>query len=509
MRLDGLRDKQLPYVNELRSTFKQHQCHVINAPPGAGKTAIAAYLAQSFANAGMKTVFAAPYVTLVDQTWVRFQEYGMDEPSVIWQKDPRFDERKLIHIASADTLICKNEVLPENTRVLIWDECHIKRADLLQHIHDNPDLKVIGLSATPYQDWMGQTYTNLIKPFTTRDFINDSLLTPFEIYMPNLGENRERMASIKVRQGDYAVGPAAAAMMDIKLVGDIVGNWLKNAVDDRGNHLQTIGFAMNKSAANAYAAEFIKLGIPAEVIVDKTPKHERTQIFKRFNQGITKIIWNVGVLGAGFDADVRCIIWARPSKSEIVWVQGALRGSRPADGKSCCKLFDHTPTYFELGDPCDIEYYELSDGSDGLEKKRAERREKEVLESRSKICGKCGRKKEPKEYKCKSCGHKPIAGEAPDIDESIGLVKASGDAEKYTKADKQRYWSELQGWAVSERNRTGKPVNPGRLANLYRDKFKIWPRSLSDTPLEPGPELLKMIKYNRIKYAKQMAKKNA
>jgi superfamily II DNA or RNA helicase len=41
----------------------------------------------------------------------------------------------------------------------------------------------------------------------------------------------------------------------------------------------------------------------------------------RFETGATKIIVSVGVLVAGFDSDVRCIIYARPTKSEIRWLQ--------------------------------------------------------------------------------------------------------------------------------------------------------------------------------------------
>lgn len=40
-----------------------------------------------------------------------------------------------------------------------------------------------------------------------------------------------------------------------------------------------------------------------------TPQGDRQAIINHFELGITKIIVNVGVLVAGFDSDVRCIIF--------------------------------------------------------------------------------------------------------------------------------------------------------------------------------------------------------
>ena len=501
MRFEQLREKQQLAVCELRKGWKQHQTHLINAPCGFGKTALAAYICQSFSNASKRIVFAAPYVTLVDQTWRRFQQYGMPAPSVIWQKDSRYNPSSLIHVASSDTLICRDEVLPPETDVLVIDECHLKRADLHQYIIDNPELKVIGLSATPYPRWMGEVYQNFIKPTTTREQIAEGNLVPLDIYCPNLGQARDAMEGVKIRAGDYAQGAAAMAMMDVKIVGDIVDNWIKNGADSDGRYLPTIGFAMNKAAANAYCIEFQRAGISCEVITDNTPKEERARIFAAFESGIVKMIWNVGVLGAGFDADVRCIIWARPTKSETVWVQGVLRGSRPADGKDCCVVFDHTPTFFELGDPCDIEYYELHDGSDALEKSRQERREKEKREQREKVCGRCGRKKEKGEYKCKNCGHKPLAGELPESDESIELTKANGESKKFTTEEKQAYWSGLMGLRQQHIN-AGKNYKKGYYSNLYREKFGVWAKGLSDTAKPPTQEILGKVQSKQIAWAK-------
>lgn len=526
MKLEDLRPHQVKGIEGLRAGWKSHKWHLLNASCGYGKTAVASYLCGMFAAAGMKTVFAAPYVQLVNQTYDRFGEYGLEDLSVIWQRDERYNARSMIQIASADTLIAKkrrkrpevnhslfdedgNEIeeciLPADVKVFIWDECDLRRKDLLEALDQREDIKIIGLTATPYANWLGTYYANFIKPCTTNELIEQGWLTPFEIYRPNLGEAIERMKDVKTRvtggEADYAIGEAAEAMMETKLVGNILGNWMEN-----GENLPTIGFAINKETANAYTREFLQAGVSAAVVVDNTPKEEREEIYAGFSAGKIKVIWNVGVLGAGFDADVRCIIWANPTKSQRKWVQGVMRGSRPARGKTRCLVFDHTPSHYHLGDPNDIEYFSLHDGSDGMEESIRQQKEKVKKEQAAKICGRCGRLKDPGEYKCTACGHKPLGGDAAECDESIGLTRAdSSGKKKHTTAEKQQFWSELKGWQ-RQSSATGKQITDKRVLAMYKNKFDVWPRKLSDKPIAPSEQTLSYIKSRDIAYAKSRQK---
>ncbi|EJU2685160.1 ATP-dependent helicase, partial [Salmonella enterica] len=160
---------------------------------------------------------------------------------------------------------------------------------------------------------------------------------------------------------DYNEEQIAAIMGNADLVGDIVRNWLEN-----GNSQPTVCFCVNVAHANFVTREFISAGVGAEVMTAKTPHEERQDIIRRFEDGVTKVIVNVGVLVAGFDSDVRCIIYARPTKSEIRWLQCLGRGLRTAPGKDHCIIFDHSGTVHRLGFPEDIEYDELPGKNDGM-----------------------------------------------------------------------------------------------------------------------------------------------
>ncbi|EOZ0566576.1 DEAD/DEAH box helicase, partial [Yersinia enterocolitica] len=123
-----------------------------------------------------------------------------------------------------------------------------------------------------------------------------------------------------------------------------------------GRDLPTVAFCVNVAHANYVTIQFNKVGINAEVMVAETPHEERQLIIHRFEMGATKIIVSVGVLVAGFDSDVRCVIYARPTKSEIRWLQSLGRGLRTAQGKESCLIFDHSGTVHRLGFPDSIEY---------------------------------------------------------------------------------------------------------------------------------------------------------
>jgi superfamily II DNA or RNA helicase len=102
----------------------------------------------------------------------------------------------------------------------------------------------------------------------------------------------------------------------------------------------------------------------------ETPHEERQVMIHRFETGATKIIVSVGVLVAGFDSDVRCIIYARPTKSEIRWLQALGRGLRTAPGKDACLIFDHSGTVHRLGFPDSIEYDDLPSKNDGMKEQQ-------------------------------------------------------------------------------------------------------------------------------------------
>lgn len=493
-----LRPHQERIINKLRKRWKEKRTHVIYCPAGGGKTAIAAYIANGMIKKGMKVLFLAPYQVLVMQTASRFMGYGLPQPGIIWQNHEWTDTHKAIQVGTIQTQIRRS--LPE-VDLIIWDEGHIRSMKMLEII-SGIDIPVIALSATPFSPWMGEYYESLIKEVTTKELQDLGYLTPFEVYAPIKPDLKGvRTSSFSEYGEDYLEKEIEEIMQGAKVVGNIVDNWLCN-----GENLPTIAFCCTVLHANHLANSFGSVGVKAEVMDSSTPHEERDRIVKRFEGGITKIICNCGVLIAGFDSDVRCIIYARPTKSEIRWVQATGRGARPAKGKERCLLFDHSGTVHRLGMPDQIEYYELPKESDGMDKAEKARKEKEQKEKLPKECPKCHFMKDAGVFICPKCGFKPRAGEDVEVDESRQIQKIDGKKAP-TTAEKQQFYSELCGYR-DERKAAGKNYSDGWIAHKFKAKYGEWPNGLALTPLEPSISFRGWMKSQNIRYAKGRAKGN-
>ncbi|MDN5970217.1 MAG: DEAD/DEAH box helicase [Enterobacterales bacterium] len=486
-------------LDMLRRDWKQYNSFMVYSPTGSGKTGLSAFITDGFVSRGMRVLMTCPYTVLVTQTAKRFIQYGLpeDEISYVWRDHPNYDPERKIQIASADTLIRRD--FPENIDLLIVDEAHLRRKKMLEvikYLTTETHVKVIGLSGTPFAPFLGKYYQRLIKPTTIKELMDTGVLCGYEFFAPT----KPDLSGVKVTRSDefgsdYKEDEVAEIMCGADLVGDIVSNWLSH-----GEDRPTVAFCVNVNHANYVTLQFNKAGVNAEVMTAQTPHDERQMMIHRFEQGATKIIVSVGTLIAGFDSDVRCIIYARPTKSEIRWLQIIGRGLRTAKGKDKCLVFDHSGSVHRLGYPDSIEYDTLPSKNDGM-KTAVSERENEKREKLPKECSQCHYMKPAGVYQCPKCGHKPLAGEDVDTDASRGLKQISGKKKVVTKQQKQSWWSQIKFYQC-QRAAQGKPVSDGWCAHTFKDKFGTWPNGLQDYPMEITPEVNNYIKWKQIAFAK-------
>jgi superfamily II DNA or RNA helicase len=489
----ALRPHQAEAITALRRSLAGGKRRpMLMAPTGAGKTVLAAAIIDLARSKGRRVIFTVPAIELVDQTVREFYAEGIRDVGVIQADHPMTDATKPVQIASVQSL--QRRMIPEADLVII-DEAHRSFAFIGEWMsrEDWAAVPFIGLSATPWSRGLGKLYDDLIIAATTGELIERGFLAKFRVFAPSHPD----LTGVRTVAGDYHEGDLAEAMGKGTLTADIVTTW-----QALGDNRPTLCFAVDRVHAATLKAQFETAGVPCGYVDCYTTKDEREAIRKRFAAGEIKVVCNVGVLTTGVDWDVRCIILARPTKSEILYTQIIGRGLRTASGKEDCLILDHSDTTLRLGFVTDIHHDTLHDGASGSASQR------EAIQSKPKECPQCHYVRAPKVRLCPSCGYVPeVASKVEMVDGELSDLSEARKREKASMAEKIAFIGQLKAYALVN----GK--SDGWVSHKFREKFHVWPNhpSLKYARLAAGvsPEVASWIKSRQIAYAKAMKARQA
>lgn len=460
-----------------RSLLAGNRRIVLQMPTGAGKTRTAAEIVLGALGKGNRVTLTVPAISLVDQTVEAFAAEGIDEVGVIQASHAMTHYGMPVQIASVQSLARRG--CPQ-TEVVVVDECHLRFDVIRDWQRREPNKVFIGLSATPWARGMADDWQDLIVPVRMQDLIDAEFLSPFRVFAPSHPD----MSGVKTVAGDYHEGQSAEVMGG--LVADVVETWKA-----RGEWRPTLVFAVNRAHAAQLQQQFAGAGVAMGYCDAHVDLIERKVLFDRLKRGELAGIVNVGTLTTGVDADIRCIVLARPTKSEMLFVQMIGRGLRTAPGKADCVILDHADNHARLGFVTGIHHERLLSGKD----KKAETA-KERGEAMPRECKSCGTLKPPKAQECPSCGFKPERQSEVEVEEGE-LIEFKPKPPKHSRDEKQKFWS-MANYVDRERGKAG------RLAKaLYKGKFGVWPQGLDSSPLAPDGAFLSYERSRRIAYAKR------
>ena len=460
---------------------------MLQAPTGFGKTLTAAHIIKRALDRGKRVAFTVPALSLIDQTVAAFEAEGLHEIGVIQGLHPRADPDTQIQIASVQTLA--RRASPDVDLVLL-DEAHLAFKSIFQWMQARAELPFIGLSATPWTRGLGRHYDDLIVAARTGDLIDAGYLSKFIVYAPSAPD----LSGVSTVAGDFHEGQLAEACNRAELVGDVIDTWRQ-----RGEDGPTLCYAVDRAHALHLAQRFAEAGIPAEYIDCFTERWERERIFERFRAGEIRVICNVATLIVGIDLDVRCLIDARPTKSEMRFVQTIGRGLRTAEGKDKLVILDHAGNHLRIGMVTDVHHDHLDAG----EPKRSEA-EREIKPPLPRLCEACSAVMPRKLLRCPSCGTMREAksdvvateGELVELGSKGGKSAAPGIMEQATFFAEVKYICSQKGY------------KPGWAVRQFFERFKHWPNASEVRLAEPQPPSLKTqnwVKSRAIAYAKGRA----
>ncbi len=367
MRIYTLRPYQKEAVQNTIAHFRLNDDPaVIVLPTGAGKSLVIAELARL---ARHKTLVLAHVKELVEQNAQKYTSFGLSA-SVFSAGLGQKSLSEQVTFASVQSIARNLDQLTHYYSLLIIDECHrVSGEDESQYgkvinalkVH-NPNLKVLGLSATPYRlttGWIYQyhyhgfargtsesPFKRCIYELPLRYMIKNGYLTPPKEVNPAV--SHYDFSSLNSDQyGRYSQEDMNTLLSaQTRATFSIVSHIIEQSKQRSG--------VMIFAATVMHAKEIFSY-LPqgsAALIIGETETVNRDNIIKDFKNKTLKYLVNVSVLTTGFDAPhVDLIAILRPTESVSLYQQIVGRGLRLSPGKKDCLVLDYAGNDFNLFHP--------------------------------------------------------------------------------------------------------------------------------------------------------------
>lgn len=493
-----LRPYQSDSVERLRDGFRaKHVRQVLAAPTGAGKSRIMEHMIKCVQEKRTRIMFVCERRVLVEQFSKHLDRAGIDH-GVLMAKHWRFRPHLPVQIASAQTLE-RMDTLPLVDLVFI-DELHAcLRKSIVNMMVNQPNLRIVGATATPFHPAIGVHFTNVVSVTTMAALVRDGHLVPFRVFVAKEVDT----TGVPVVAGEFKKD--VLEERGRRIVGDVVADYVRISHEVFGEYRKTICFSCGVQHGAELAQRFNEAGINAVQISSDDEDDYRDQVLEDFKRPDTdiKVVISVAILSRGFDqSDIYHVILARPlKKSFSEHVQMVGRGARPHDGKELCVIQDNSGNWLRFQDDWDKLYHHgveaLGPGVDTKPKKEPSDAQKEASK-----CPKCSALWPPKSDTCAHCGHVRVRGN--DVQAVAGeMVEVGGTAppkaEKYSADYKRSFYAQLLGHAQE------KGHNPGSAYHRYVEKFGVGPAGPKPDPEPVGEEVRKWLVSRNIRRAKGRA----
>jgi len=223
---------------------------------------------------------------------------------------------------------------PQEFSLLVVDEAHHATAPtyrrVLEHYGRNPDLKILGVTATPDrhdEDALGQVFDTVAYDYELLDAIHDGWLVP--IHQRSVVVDGLDYSSIRTTAGDLNGADLARVMEYEETLHAIASPTLELAAGRK-----TLVFAASVAHAERLCEIFNRHSTGcARFVTGTTPKDERRGMLADYAAGKFQMLVNVGVATEGFDEPgIQVVVMARPTKSRALYAQMAGRGTRALPG---------------------------------------------------------------------------------------------------------------------------------------------------------------------------------
>jgi DNA repair protein RadD len=220
----------------------------------------------------------------------------------------------------------------------------------------NPNVRLIGFTATPYRTSTGAICAkeNLLNRICfevgVRELIMNGYLSPL---VTRGGQVDTDFSGISVKRGEFDQNQLETLMSEDIKVATAISDIFHRAKDRKKILIFASGVDHGRKIVEFLKSEPEDAGSVGQ-IYGETPADERADLVKRFRDGDLRILVNVDVLTLGFDApNVDCVALMRATMSPGLYYQMVGRGFRIAPGKKDTLVLDFGDNVVRHG-PVDV-----------------------------------------------------------------------------------------------------------------------------------------------------------
>lgn len=327
---------------------------IVELPTGSGKSIVLAELTRRLVQEfDARVLIATHRKELIDQDARAVWSLWPQAPVGIYSAGLSRKELNQITVGGVQSLVvaARKPDFPAFDVVLV-DEAHLVAPDentqygtLLGELRKrNADLRLVGLTATPYRMGQGMLTSGAGAMFDTvtyqadvQKLVDEGYLAP--LVAPAGGVMQIDTSGIAVRGGEFVARDLEAAA-DLDAVNTSVAADVARAL--REGRTSALVFATSIAHATHLQQALVAAGVQASVVTGASLPIERAGLLAQFKGRQLQCICSCDVLTTGFDAPVTDVLaLVRPTKSPGLYMQMVGRGMRLAQGKENCLLLDY------------------------------------------------------------------------------------------------------------------------------------------------------------------------
>ena len=349
-----LRPYQVEAVNAVYNHLRQRDdnpCVVI--PTAGGKTPVMANICRDVVQQWHGRILILAHVKeLLEQAVEKLHVMAPDLSSQIGVYSAGLKSRdtsKAITVAGIQSVYQRAAELDAFDIILI-DEAHMLPPDgegmyrtfLADAKIVNPNVRLIGLTATPYRMTTGmicgpedeRLLNHVCYEVGVKELIVQGYLCPLKT---KAGRRKVDTSNLHLRGGEFIAGEVEALMDDDSLVRSACREIMEHTQDRHSVLIFAAGVQHAMHVQHVLAERNQKCGF----ICGQTLPLARAEALERFKNGDLKYLVNVNVLTTGFDApNIDCVAMLRPTNSPGLYYQMVGRGFRLHPGKENCLVLD-------------------------------------------------------------------------------------------------------------------------------------------------------------------------